>query len=142
MIHDFFNKIEIFAEAIFLDGEDIDIKSLSYVIEILEKIKNGETYFDIPDTLTYVEQIKYFDILNFLSESPILLLEKVFINKNTNNIIGYEELFNITNNLKKNNKNLKYIQLFFKLNNNPKIFYINKWVYLYNNNNNNKEKYE
>lgn len=140
MIHDFFNKIEIFAEAIFLDGEDIDIKSLSYVIEILEKIKNGETYFDIPDTLTYVEQIKYFDILNFLSESPILLLEKVFINKNTNNIIGYEELFNITNNLKKNNKNLKYIQLFFKFNNNPKIFYINKWVYLYNNNN--EEKYE
>lgn len=140
MIHDFFNKIEIFAGAIFLDGEDIDIKSLSYVIEILEKIKNGETYFDIPDTLTYVEQIKYFDILNFLSESPILLLEKVFINKNTNNIIGYEELFNITNNLKKNNKNLKYIQLFFKLNDNPKVFYINKWVYLYNNNN--KEKYE
>lgn len=140
MINDFFNKIEIFAEAIFLDGDDIDIKSLSYVIEILEKIKNGETYFDIPDTLTYVEQIKYFDILNFLSESPILLLEKVFINKNTNNIIGYEELFNITNNLKKNNKNLKYIQLFFKFNNNPKIFYINKWVYLYNNNN--EEKYE
>ncbi len=138
-----YEMISIFTEAVLLDGNNKDYKSLSFVEDILNKIKYGEIYFSIPDNIENEDKNRYYDVLNLLSSPVIDVLNKVFINKCTNSIINYDELLSMTERLTKNNINLKNIDLYFTLNENAKIYYLNRWIPLnFNNNKNNKELYE
>ena len=138
-----YEMISIFSESIFLDGNNKDYKSLSFVEDILNKIKYGETYFSIPDSVENEDKNRYYDVLNFLSSPVVDVLNKVFINRFTNTIINYDELLSVTERLTKNNINLKNIDLYFTLNENAKIYYLNRWILLnFNNNKNNKGLYE
>ena len=135
-----YEMISIFSESIFLDGNNKDYTSLSFVNDILNKIKYGETYFSMPDDVNNEDKTRYYDVLNFLSSPLINVLNKVFINRFSNRIISYDELLDMTERLTKNNINLKNIELYFILNKNAKIYYLNKWIPLEFNNNNNKNK--
>lgn len=138
-----YEMISIFTEAVLLDGNNKDYKSLSFVEDILNKIKYGKIYFSIPDNIENEDKNRYYDVLNLLSSPVIDVLNKVFINKCTNSIINYDELLSMTERLTKNNINLKNIDLYFTLNENAKIYYLNRWIPLnFNNNKNNKELYE
>lgn len=139
-----YEMISIFSESIFLDGNNKDYKSLFFIEDILNKIKDGETYFSIPDTVENEDKNRYYDVLNFLASYVINILNRVFINKLNNSIISYDELLSMTEGLTKNNINLKNIDLYFVLNEDAKIYYLDRWIPLtFNNNkNNNKGLYE
>ena len=106
-----YEMISIFSESIFLDGNNKDYTSLSFVNDILNKIKYGETYFSMPDDVKNEDKTRYYDVLNFLSSPLINVLNKVFINRFSNRIISYDELLDMTERLTKNNINLKNIEL-------------------------------